>query len=300
MENNTPAQSQNPNETMHHGDVNFNTTDQTTQPPAPRRSFVSTIINIIIIIFIGVIVWGGVTYYNNNIKNKDGEPSPTPVISDEEAGQDGDVKGDENDNEEESSEEQKPADVSGTATNGKAKGGDVLGTTTVVSVKADINDPNNWDIVRVTSHGITFKHPKMNYTCCGIQGPLTGNPGEVIVLANTSTITEGTNKPFDGMAMYMIFKDEGISLNDYLNTEKEELLKKYEEVKGVRGENAREEDVNLSGKSGKLLKGYAYWGDVYYLQLDDKHILYITKTDESDGSFNDTFKKILETLQFAY
>ena len=298
MENNTPAQSQDPNETMHHGDVNFNAPDQTTQPPAPRRSFVSTIINIVLILFIGVIAWGAVTYYNNNIRNKDGEPSPTPVISDEEANQDGDVKGDEDNNQEGSSDDQKSADASGT-TNGKAKGGDVLGKTTVVKVEKDINDPNNWDVVRVTSHGITFKHPKMNYTCCGIQGPLTGNPGEVIVLGDTSTISEGTNKPFNGLAMYMIFKDEGINLDNYLNTEKEELLKKYEEVKSVRGENTREENVNLSGKSGKLLKGYAYWGDVYYLQLDDKHLLYITKTEQSGGSFDSTFNKILETLQFA-
>ena len=298
MENETTAPTQNQEDSMYHGDVNFNTSSQPVVPPTPKRSPISTIINVLIILMIGVLAVAGVVYYNDNIKNKDSESSSISVISDEEVGDNSEVKGDEDekDNDGESTENKD----SNEGATGTTKGGDVLGTTTIVKVEKDVNDPSNWDIVRITSHGITFKHPKMNYTCCGIQGPITGNPGQVIVLADTSTVTEGTNKPFNGIAMYMLYSDNGMNLNDYINGEKDALLNKYEDVLGTRGVNPSEQDVSISGKHAKLLKGYAYWGDVYYLQLDDKHILYITKTEQSDGSFDTNFNKILETLQFSY
>lgn len=247
----------------------------------------------IILILIGAI--SAFIYFRYMRTSDKDEPTPTPILSEEEANLLSETPGP-------SPESATLGDSTSPSATPKAddnKGG-VTATPTPKPTEKPVTRDNTdgWDIVRVTSHGITFKHPDMDYNCCGIQGPVTGVLSKIIVLADKSTVTEGTTSPFDGLAMYTIYDEDGLDFDGFMKNEKEELLKEYEKVTGRKSENYKEEGINIAGKSGIKLTGYAYFGDVYYLDFDDKRILFIAKTEKSDGSFDAAFDKILSTISF--
>ena len=109
---------------------------------------------------------------------------------------------------------------------------------------------------------------------------------------------EGTDKPFNGLAVYIVPNNQNQAFPDYLSKQKSELLNNYREFTGNQPKYS-ETATTVGKQSGFILEGYAWWSDMIYIPfLDNKNFLVIAKTEASEGSFNETFSQILSTFKF--
>lgn len=158
-------------------------------------------------------------------------------------------------------------------------------------------DTSDWKTYTNEKYGFSFKYPNLNDGCCNISGPLSGKSELAVVLADKSTVVEGTNKPFDGVGFYVAELGEK-TFSKYLDEQKDSLLTNYREFTGNEPIPS-EAEIMVGNNKGTLLKGYAWWGDMTYVQFpEEQKALVIVMIEESEGSFKYTFDQILSTFEF--
>lgn len=166
----------------------------------------------------------------------------------------------------------------------------------------DPDQTANWSTYSNEKYGFSFKYPKLDDSCCNISGPSSESAEEIIVLADKSTTMEGTDKPFNGLAMYVDPNPTNMSFSDYVKNEKNILIKHKEAFTGDTDmSEGTESNITVAGQEGIMLDGYS-WDSIkriYVPMPDSQNILVISKMDESKGSFNAVFSQILNTFKFS-
>ncbi|KKU48879.1 MAG: hypothetical protein UX69_C0009G0009 [candidate division WWE3 bacterium GW2011_GWA2_46_9] len=158
-----------------------------------------------------------------------------------------------------------------------------------------------WKIVTDDSHAISFEHPSLDASCCKIQSPAKSQTIDSIgIYTDKNTVKEGTNAQFDGFGVF-VEKKPAKMFDAYVEDQKNALLEDYRLVVGRNPTALKEEKIVVDGVEGTLLKGFAWWADelVYVPHKSKSTIVIIVKTQQSGGSFDETFGKVLETFKFT-
>ncbi|MBI2310083.1 hypothetical protein HYU89_04275 [Candidatus Collierbacteria bacterium] len=162
-------------------------------------------------------------------------------------------------------------------------------------------DPTaDWKTYTSISYGFSFKHPNMDEKCCGISGAVSNNPANVIVLADISTTTPGTDAPFDGLSVYAVEKGN-TTFSQYIEKEKAALKKQFEIMADPGQPHMGKVVENIvSGQKAVSLVDYS-WDRItrtYFEHPNGKYILEVSKTEQSPGHFK-LFDQILSTFKFT-
>lgn len=157
---------------------------------------------------------------------------------------------------------------------------------------------DTWELVKRDDLGISFSYPKdLDSTCCTIQGPIGVSADKVSVLAHIKNVSN--QEKFDGMAVY-VNKNKDKNFNSYLEDQKLRLKENY---RLVINKNAETQDIEttVAGIPAILLKGYAWWGDMIFMQIPNNKGYYLTIVKTygiEESNFDDIFTDILNTFGF--
>ncbi len=145
----------------------------------------------------------------------------------------------------------------------------------------------------------TFKYPlELDANCCTLTGPLSPTAQKIIVLADPESVTEGGGTRFSGFGVFVDTIPTDTEYNQYLEMQKNLLKENYEVIIGKIPETA-EEGVLVGGVPGILLKNYAWWGDIIYVQVPNKpRVLVIVKTELTPGEMSEIINTVLPTFDF--
>jgi len=121
----------------------------------------------------------------------------------------------------------------------------------------------------------------------------------IAILADMKTILHETDKPWNGISVYVVTLSNNKSFESYINDEKQFQLATAE-IRGMGG-NGSETKLEINGMHFVKLVGYSWYGSSltgYYLLFPDtKHILVIySSTYEEPLRFSDI--EILKTIKF--
>lgn len=159
----------------------------------------------------------------------------------------------------------------------------------------------NWKVYNDQQYNFSFKHPNLK-ECCKIAGPV-GNADLVVTLADNNTVTQVTDKPFDGLTVYVVNRDvsreEGF--NSYISYQKNGLLDQYKAFTGEQPkQTGSEKNIVIAGRQGVSLKGFS-WDNIERIYIpfpDNQKILVIAKGQTSEENFENIFNQILSTFKF--
>lgn len=153
----------------------------------------------------------------------------------------------------------------------KTAGEEILNKFALTNI-IETSPKETWTTYTNNKYGFTFKYPaELNSTCCTIEGPMGGNSEEeiqkLIVLAVEDTIVKGTKDKFSGFGVFVDNNVEGLDFGTYLEKQKQLLRENYQIIVGKTPENVSEEVITVGNSTGVLLKGYAWWGDVTFVDV---------------------------------
>lgn len=147
-----------------------------------------------------------------------------------------------------------------------------------------------------TKYGFSFEHSKLSDTCCSLTGPAGNSIEKLGILGDEST--KNAKEAFNGVGIFIDQNPNQLDFDKYMIEQKQALVREYQVITGELP--VTNEDVVKVGKlDGILLQGYAWWGDVVYVQLPERpEVLIVVKSQISAGSFNTTFSEILNSFEF--
>lgn len=159
----------------------------------------------------------------------------------------------------------------------------------------------NWKVYNDQKYNFSFQHPDLK-ECCKISGPV-GDANLVVTLADNNTVTQGTDKPFNGLAVYVVNRnisgEEGF--NSYIYYQKNALLDQYKAFTGEQPkQTGSEKTVVVADRQGVSLKGFS-WDNIERIYVpfpDNQKVLVIAKSQTSGGNFETIFNNILSTFKF--
>lgn len=157
--------------------------------------------------------------------------------------------------------------------------------------------PDNWRLYTHIKYGISFLYPNLDSKCCSLPAPLTGKPEKIITLAE-KTAAIGTDAPFNGVAFYVDPNIARKPFEEYVADEKKLLLENHL-LNSDAASRFSEEVIIVDRKKGVKLRNYSWAPEILYIPLSKGAILSIVKSEESAGSFNETFRYIVSTIRFT-
>lgn len=179
-----------------------------------------------------------------------------------------------------------------------------ISPTAVQSSPTPTPDPTaNWTIYIDYKYSFSFKHPNLRILSAGgtVMWPSSTYIEEIIRFADTSTVLEQSDKPFDGFAIYIDSIPNENSFNKYLEKQKQALLNaRKEDIVPMIQISQSETSLTINGVNAIVIKGYdSIWESLIYLPIPNtKKIIIIAKNDFSN-KFTPVFNKILSTFKFA-
>ena len=168
---------------------------------------------------------------------------------------------------------------------------------TIPTVKQTTDPTANWKTYTDVNSRFSFRHPNLDTNCCMIGGPFHGNATHVATFANTTTTREGTDKPFDGFAVYIDSTDK-TSLEEYFNQEKSGISGYYKEAYNQTPPPTSFSQVTIGDNQAIVFK-YKSLSASYVLSLPNGGKLILIMTEEKEGSFQPTLNQILSTFKFT-
>lgn len=153
---------------------------------------------------------------------------------------------------------------------------------------------------RYSPFTMSFNYPKeLDSFCCSLNGPISDATNKIIVLADPQSVREGSGQLFTGFGFFVDYNPAKLNFDDYVTTQKDLLAENYRIVVGKEPKK-KDEDFELAGVKGKILKDYAWWGDIYLLPIPNTaHILFISKAEINDGELTQLFDEVLKTVSFS-
>ena len=159
-------------------------------------------------------------------------------------------------------------------------------------------DPTaSWKSYVNEKYYFSLKHPdtftELTEKEGGVSGSLTGKPTLITTLGDKSTITTGSDKPFDGFSVYVI---------DISKTTMDKFIEG--EVSAVKKSKSGVADASsVSMKVGDLTFIVVHREDSiidYYIATpDEKSVIALSNSVGSSKEYPDTFKNILSTFEFT-
>ncbi|EKD99730.1 MAG: hypothetical protein ACD_22C00188G0001, partial [uncultured bacterium] len=129
----------------------------------------------------------------------------------------------------------------------------------------------------------------MDKTCCNTNGPVYGDAKRIVVFGDKRSYDANNGKSFNGFGIYIDENAKGISFEEYMETQKLSLKEDYKVITGKKPDTS-EAKVNVGSIEATLLKGYAWWGDVVYLQIPNTaKFMVLSKSETSPGVFDQIF-----------
>lgn len=170
-----------------------------------------------------------------------------------------------------------------------------------------INRPDaivEWIEVQISQLKLTFKHPSLSSDCCKLEENLRRKVVERGIWGVENTYDGERDKGFDGMAMYEVEDKTKAEFSTFVEELKNDLIEDYRIVVGRNPVTLDEEALDISGKSAVRLKGYTWWVDEIVVietslktNTSNKYLI-IVKSEDSPGSFDETFEMILGSIVF--
>ncbi len=148
-------------------------------------------------------------------------------------------------------------------------------------------------------YAFSLVHPLLDKTCCNTNAPIYGDAKRIVVFGDKRSFDAANGKDFNGFGIYVDENAKGASFTEYMDLQKLSLIEDYKVITGKKPETL-EEKVTVGNIEATLLKGYAWWGDVIYLQIPNtKKFMIISKAETSKGVFDQVFDEILKTFKFG-
>lgn len=171
---------------------------------------------------------------------------------------------------------------------------------TPASPTPTIDPTADWKAFIDQKYNFSFKYPaSFDDKCCNLSGPANTGARKIVVLADPTTVDKGSDKPFNGFAVYVDLISSGKSFEQYINEEKAKQLSNKKEFSG-KNEEGTQASITVAEQQGVVLKGYSWDGveRLYLPFIDNKNVLIIAKNQLSAGSFDEVFDQILKTFKF--
>lgn len=151
------------------------------------------------------------------------------------------------------------------------------------------NTNGNEETFRSFVHGFSFKHPKLDSTCCDVKGPLVGSFEKVVIL--------GKDAGNEGIGIYVEAKAlESMTFDEFINSQKSSLRENYIRVAG-REPKSSDFEIVLDNVTGVTLKNYAWWADITYVPIpSSRKILVIVKSLKWEDE--EAFNQIVQSWDF--
>lgn len=159
--------------------------------------------------------------------------------------------------------------------------------------------PDQWIQVTDITAGYRLSHPNLDTGCCNLPNLPFGDNEKEAVFADPETVIEGSDKPFDGFAVFTSDLDPGETYENYLTQMKQALTEEYRIITGKNPTNTEEEDITVDGRPAKVLRGYLWYGNgevVIIDHPDPERITVLTKTEATENSFDETFSQIVDSI----
>ena len=159
--------------------------------------------------------------------------------------------------------------------------------------KPETDPTANWQTYTNSDYGFSFKHPNLSGDCCKISGPITGTADEIITLGDYSTGREGSDAPFDGLSVSVEPNIGSLSLDQYVNQEKQGQSKNP----FCGGVDAQSTSTLAQRRMIRLSCKYN-WEVLITSFPNNREFLVINMTEASEDSFKEVFEQILSTFTF--
>lgn len=158
---------------------------------------------------------------------------------------------------------------------------------------------DSWSTYQASDARLTFKYPQLlSQTCCTVSGPVLGKSSKLVVFGDAEGKSQSVETSFNGFGVYNVMNENRIPFEDYVEEQKQALIENYRVVIG-RNPTTTEEMITIDGQEAYLLKGYAWWGDVFFVQVPESNrIAVFSMTEVSPGEFESVFREILSTVEF--
>lgn len=172
--------------------------------------------------------------------------------------------------------------------------------TPINGIITDVSSRFGWKLYTNSEYSFTFSFPTRLSTCCGISGPAVSKPPALITLGDVSSGKEGTDAPFDGIAVYAVPKSPVESFSSFIEREKVALNVQSEQFTGEKKTNTGSSStVNIADTDGILLRKYTWDGnDRYYVPFPDGSSVLVISTIQASVEFNSIINQILSTFRF--
>ncbi len=174
---------------------------------------------------------------------------------------------------------------------------EILNTFTFLS-KPPAPEKPNFETFYNREHRFSLVHPLLDINCCNIQGPVKGEVERIVTFGDKKAYDESNGKAFNGFSIFIDINRSNLQFSDYLDIQKTALMEDYKVITGKRPEPS-EGEVMVGNVKATLLKGYAWWGDMIFLQIPNTNkIMIISKVESSPVVFEEIFRTILSTFAF--
>jgi hypothetical protein len=148
------------------------------------------------------------------------------------------------------------------------------------------------------TYKLSFVHPNLDSKCCDVNGPVYGTPDKIVVLGDSQSYEDNKGKSFNGFGVFIDQNKENRSFTDYMDLQRKTLEENYKVITGKKPE-VSEEKIKVGDVEGIILKNYAWWGDMIYVQIPNTtRFMIISKVETSPGVFDKVFAEILKTFRF--
>lgn len=149
------------------------------------------------------------------------------------------------------------------------------------------------------SYKFSFMHPRLDATCCDINGPVYGNPDKVVVLADAATFEASGGKSFDGFGIFVDENKENISFESYMDIQRTSLTEDYKVITG-QDPKTSEEETTVGEIKAVMLKGYTWWGgNLIFLKMPSSNeFMSISLTSDTSEAFTEEMQNILKSFTF--
>jgi hypothetical protein len=146
-------------------------------------------------------------------------------------------------------------------------------------------------------YGIQLDHPNLFYCKCGLAAFINlGDISNVTTLAVESTLTN-SGAPFDGLSVDVFLNPDAVSLQEFVEEEKQAILA----GPGLIGGTLEEAPFTAGGQTGLSMQLSGNISRAIYIPFPSSNkILIVSVGNHDDGSFEATADQILSTLKFTH
>ena len=151
-----------------------------------------------------------------------------------------------------------------------------------------------------TDYKFAFSYPTRLVSCCGVSGPQAGDYSNLISVGDRKTAGNPTDKPFDGLGIYIIKNYNG-TLANFIRDEEKAWSGPNQAMGNGNPTAPITQIIKLGGENAYDITGFFWDGlERIYVQIPNTNsILEITVVKETSKSFTE-LSNVLNSFKFNY